>query len=233
MSGEEKHVERHFHEELARLKDMMIQMASQVESAIAKSIESLIRRDSRLAGEVVDSDGVINDWEMRIEDDCLRLMALHQPVAVDLRFLTSAIKLASDLERMGDHAVNIAQRALAINENKPLKKLLSIPHMADIAQAMVRDSIDSFVNGEPVKARSVCVRDDEVDGLDNQLFRELLTYMMEDPTTITTATNLLLVSKNIERIADLATNIAEEVIFINTAKTIKHHADMTDVHTRL
>jgi phosphate transport system protein len=232
MSGEDKPVERHFHEALADLKNLMIQMATEVENAIAKSIESLVRRDSHLAGEVIDSDDVVNRLEMQIEDECLKLLALHQPVAVDLRFLTSAIKLASDLERMGDHAVNIAQRALLINENKPLKKLLSIPRMADIAKAMARDSIDSFVKGLSDKARSVCVRDDEVDGLDNQLFRELLTYMMEDPATITTATNLLLVSKNIERIADLATNIAEEVIFINTAKTIKHHAEMTDVHTR-
>ncbi len=218
-------METHFHEMLQDLKKMLIEMSTAVDTAIAQSIDSLTERNNALAEEVIRMDDEINQYEIRIDEQCLKLLALHQPMAVDLRFITSAMKINNDLERMGDHAVNIAERALELNRLKQLKPFLIIPRMAEIAQSMVRDSLKCFIDSNVEKARSVCIRDNEVDQHDDELFRELLTYMMEDPTTISRAMNLVLVSKNIERIADLSTNIAEEVIFIFEAKTIKHHSE--------
>ncbi|MDZ7270288.1 MAG: phosphate signaling complex protein PhoU [candidate division KSB1 bacterium] len=218
-------MERHFHEQLQELRATLTQMASMVEGAINKAVESLIEREKAMAEAVIAGDEAINDLELAIEDQCLKLLALHQPMAVDLRFITSAIKINNDLERMGDHAVNIAERSLALCEQEQLKPLIDIPRMAVLAQQMVKDSIHSFVTGDVARARTVCVRDDEVDKLDDQVFRELLTYMAEDPRTISRALHLIIISKNLERIADLSTNIAEEVIFIYEAHTIKHHAE--------
>ncbi|MDZ7339562.1 MAG: phosphate signaling complex protein PhoU [candidate division KSB1 bacterium] len=218
-------MERHFHEQLQELRATLTQMASMVEGAINKAVESLIEREKAMAEAVIAGDEAINDLELAIEDQCLKLLALHQPMAVDLRFITSAIKINNDLERMGDHAVNIAERSLALCEQEQLKPLIDIPRMAVLAQQMVKDSIHSFVTGDVARARAVCVRDDEVDKLDDQVFRELLTYMAEDPRTISRALHLIIISKNLERIADLSTNIAEEVIFIYEAHTIKHHAE--------
>jgi phosphate transport system protein len=152
-------------------------------------------------------------------------MALRQPMAGDLRFITSAMKIDSELERMGDLAVNVAEQALILNKLPPLKPLLDIPRMARLAQAMIRDSINAFINQDEALARSVCERDDEVDALDDQIFRELLTYMMEDAANITRAVSLILVSRNLERMADHATNIGEDVIYLAKGKTIKHHID--------
>ena len=221
-------MQRHFHEELNTLKQSMFEMAAMVETSIAKSIEALVERNNNLADDVIEHDKDIDMLEIQVDDQCLKLLALQQPMAVDLRFITSAMKINSDLERIGDHAVNIAGRALEINKREPLKPLIDIPRMAQIAQEMIKDSLDSFINGDVEKARALCLRDDEVDQLDVQIFRELLTYMIDDPTTISRALQLILVSKNIERIADLATNIAEEVIFIFKAKNIKHHLDDWD-----
>jgi len=218
-------MERHFHEQLQELKATLTEMASMVEEAISKAVDSLIERNKALAQEVIAGDEAINNLEIAVDEQCLKLLALHQPMAGDLRFITSAIKINNDLERMGDHAVNIAERALLLSEQEQLKPLIDIPRMAVLAQEMVRESIESFVVGDVQKARDICVRDDEVDNLDDQVFRELLTYMVEDPRTISRALHLIIISKNLERIADLSTNIAEEVIFIYQAHTIKHHIE--------
>jgi phosphate transport system protein len=221
-------MERHFHKQLQDLKETLFKMASLVEMAIAKAIESLVNRDNKLADEVMQSDSNINDLEIQVDEQCLKLLALQQPMALDLRFLTSAMRINSDLERMGDHAVNIAERAKLLNEKEPLKPLIDIPRMAQIVQSMVKESLDSFVNGNIKKARDVCIRDDEVDQLDDQIYQELFTYMVNDSNNIIRALHLILISKNLERIADLSTNIAEEVVFIFKAKTIKHHLDVKD-----
>lgn len=222
-------MERHFHEQLQDLKETLLKMAAAVETSIAKAVDSLIDRDNKLASEVIKMDDHINNLEIQIDDLCLKLLALQQPLAVDLRFITSAMKINNDLERIGDHAVNIAERAKMLNEQELIKPLIDLPQMARIAQSMVKDSLDSFINGNVEKARAVYVRDDEVDQLDEQIFRELLTYMISDTKTIPRALNLILISKNLERIADLSTNIAEEVIFIYKAKIIKHHIDAKDL----
>lgn len=229
-------MQRHFHDELQILRETILKMAAAVEASIAKAIDALTERDNKLADEVLVADDHINELEILIEEQCLKLLALQQPMAIDLRFLTSALKINNDLERMGDHAVNISEIAKILNEQEQLKPLIDIPHMAEIAQSMLKDSLDSFVNGDVEKARSVCIRDDDVDHLNDQLFRELLTYMMEDASNISRALNLILISRNLERIADLSTNIAEEVIFIYNARTIKHHLfekNWEDIRTRL
>ncbi|MBN1782884.1 phosphate signaling complex protein PhoU [bacterium] len=228
-------MERHFHEQLDTLKKHLIHMAMAVEEAIACAIEALVERDDLIAEKVINMDERINEMEIQIDEECLRLLALNQPMASDLRFVTSAMKLNNDLERIGDHAVNIAELAKRLNHNDPLKPLISIPRMAEIAQSMVKQSIDSFVNAEPQLAKDICKRDDEVDNFDDQIFRELLTYMMSDPKLIPRALNYALISKNLERIADLSTNIAEEVVFIYQAMTIKHHqrpVQLDDIRSR-
>lgn len=219
---------RHFHEQLRDLKETLFRMASAVEASIARAIDALVERDNALADEVIKMDDHINNFEIQIDDQCLKLLALQQPMAVDLRFITSAMKINNDLERIGDHSVNIAERAKILNEQELLKPLIDIPRMAQIAQSMVKDSLDSFINGDVEKALAVCARDDAVDQLDDQIFRELLTYMLNDTKTISKALHLILISKNLERIADLATNIAEEVIFIYKAQIIKHNIDTKD-----
>ncbi len=218
-------MERHFHEQLQQLKETMLKMAAAVETSIVKAIDALIERDDKLADEVIAMDERINNLEILIDEQCLKLLATQQPMAIDLRFITSALKINNDLERMGDHAVNIAEITRLLNQQELLKPLIDIPRMAQLAQSMVKDSLDSFINGDVEKARAVCIRDDEVDQLNDQLFRELLTYMLSDNKTITRALDLILVSRNLERIADLSTNISEEVIFIYKAQMIKHRVD--------
>jgi phosphate transport system protein len=163
--------------------------------------------------------------EITIEDKCLKLLALRQPMAADLRFITSAMKIVTDLERMGDQAINIVERAISLNQEPQLKPYIDIPRMAEITQSMVKDVLDAFVNRDSKLARSVCERDDLVDGLNDQVFRELLILMMSDPKTIPRAVHLMIVSRCLERIADHATNIAEDVIFMIDALVVKHHAD--------
>src|SRR4030043_1979962 len=217
--------ETHFQKELEELKENLLRMAALVEEAIRDAGQSLVKRDSDLARRTFEFEDRINKMEIIIDDMCLKLLALRQPMAVDLRFITSAMKIITDLERMGDQAVNIAERALSLNQEPPLKPYIDIPRMAEIAMSMVRDVLDSFVRRDPKLARSVCERDDLVDGLNEQVFRELLTYMISDPKTITRAVHLLIVARCLERIADHATNIAEDVIFMVDALVIKHHAD--------
>ena len=200
-------------------------MAALVEEAISNSVQSLVKRDTGLAQKTFDGEDRINRMENEIEDMCLKLLALRQPMAVDLRFITSALKIVTDLERMGDQAVNIAERAVSLNQEPQLKPYIDIPRMADIVQSMVRDVLDSFVKRDSKLARSVCARDDLVDGLNQQVFRELLTFMISEPTTIQRAVHLMIVCRCLERIADHATNIAEDVIFVVDARVIKHHAE--------
>ncbi len=215
-------MERQFDQELNTLKENLLKMASLAEEAIAKSIKALVERDSTLAQEIIDRDSEINLLEIEINNQCLKLLALKQPMAVDLRFITSAMKIISHLERIADQAVNISQRTLELIKQPLLKPLIDIPRMAELAQEMVRTSIDSLVNKDSLLAKRIGKRDNLVDDLNDQIFRELLTYMIEDPRTIKRAIELILVGRHLERIADLATNISEEVVFILNGKNIKH-----------
>ena len=216
-------MQRHIDVELGRLKEQLVRMASLAETAIGLSIKALVSRDAEMARQVIASDDAINILEIEIDELCLRAMALYQPEAKDLRFLAMALKIDNDLERMGDQAVNIAERTLELLKEPLLKPLINIPRMAEVAQRMVKESLDAFVHQSVERARAVCRQDDEVDRYDDQIFRELLTYMMEDPKAITRSVNLILVSRHLERIADHATNIAEDVIYFVEGKTIKHH----------
>lgn len=218
-------MERVFDEELKSLKEKLLRMAALVEDAVSLAIEALKDQKEEPAREVLQIEESINLLDVEVDEGCMRLLALRQPMAGDLRFITSAMKIASDLERMGDLAVNVAELALELAKLPLLKPLIDIPRMARLAQAMARDSINAFINRDEALARDVCVRDDEVDALDDQIFRELLTYMMEDPHTVQRAVALILVSRNLERLADHATNIGEDVIYLVKGKTIKHHID--------
>jgi phosphate transport system protein len=217
--------ETHFQKELEALKENLLKMAATVEEAIRNSVQSLVKRDSGLARKTFEFEDRINKMENAIDEMCVKLLALRQPMAADLRFITSAMKITTDLERMGDQAVNIAERALSLNEDPQLKPYIDIPRMTEIVQSMVKDVLDAFVNRDSKLARSVCARDDLVDGLNDQVVRELLTYMLSDPRTIPRAVHLMIVARCLERIADHATNIAEDVIFMVDALVIKHHAD--------
>ena len=217
-------MERHIDLELKRLKDELVRMASLAEAAIGLAVKALVSRDAETARQVIASDDAVNTLEMEIDELCLRTMALYQPEARDLRLLAMALKINNDLERMGDQAVNIAERTMELLKEPLLKPLIDIPRMAELAQRMVKDSIDAFVHQDAMRAHAVCRQDDEVDRFDDQIFRELLTYMMEDPKAITRSVNLILISRHLERIADHATNIAEDVIYLVEGKNIKHHA---------
>ena len=218
-------METHLQQELNRLKAELLKMAGLAEQAIRNAVEALVKRNTSLAEKAIAEDEKLNEMEILIDDRCLKLLALHQPLAADLRFITSAMRINIDLERIGDQAVNIAERAISLNQEPQLKPYIDIPRMAQITQSMVKDVLDAFVNGDAELARSVCERDDQVDALNDQVFRELLTYMMAESKTITRAVHLIIVSRCLERIADHATNIAEGVIFMVKALVIKHHAD--------
>jgi len=215
----------HFQQELNKLKENLLKMAGLAEQAISNAVEALVDRNTALAENMIKEDQKINEMEILIDEWCLKLLALHQPMAADLRFITSAMRINTELERIGDQAVNIAERVISLNQEPQLKPYIDIPRMAQITQAMVKDVLESFVNGDTNLARSVCEDDDLVDALNDQVFRELLTYMMSDPKTITRAVHLIIVSRCLERIADHATNIAEGVIFMVKALVIKHRAD--------
>lgn len=218
-------MERHFDEELSLLKEKLLKMAGLVEEAISLVIKALVDRDLDLATKVITSDDTINLLEIEIDETCFRLLALRQPAAVDLRFITMAMRINNDLERMGDQAVNIGERTVDLLKEPILKPLIDIPRMAVLSQKMLKDSIYAFVNRDAHLARDICKRDDEVDNLNDQVLRELLTYMMQDPKTIKRAVDLLLVGRHLERLADHATNIAEDVIYMVEGKTIKHHIE--------
>lgn len=215
-------MERLFDEELTSLKKLLLEMAGLVEEAITDAIASLKERREDKAGEVFEQEKAINLFDIEVDALAMRLLALRQPVAVDLRFIASSMRICSDLERMGDQAVNIAERSLDMIRQPLLKPLIDIPEMARLAQSMVKDAIDAFVNGDAALAENVCQRDDAVDRLNDQVFRELLTYTMADPETIPRAMDLILVARSLERIADHATNIGEHVIYLREGRFIKH-----------
>lgn len=216
---------RPFDEELKTLKEKLMRMSGLVEESIALAVKGLKDRKEKLAKEVLKREEIVNLLDIEIDELCLKLLARRQPMAIDLRLITSAMKITSELERIGDQAVNIAERSLELLKLPLLKPLIDIPRMADLAQGMVKDSINAFVNRDGALAREVCKRDDQVDMLNDQIFRELLTYMMQDPTTIKIAVDLVLVGRHLERIADHATNIGEDVYYLVKGKTIKHHIE--------
>jgi phosphate transport system protein len=211
-----------FDEELSALKERVLELGSMVETAIRDSVRSLIERNNNLAKEVIKSDHLINALEVRIDEECIRLIALRQPMARDLRFITTAMKITTDLERMGDLAVNIAERAFELNEEPQLKPFVNIPKMAEISEEMVRDSLDAFVKGCSELPYEVIKRDDEVDDLTVKNFEELLSFMIRDPKIIPLAVKRTYIAKYLERIADHATNIAEMVIYMCKGKLIRH-----------
>jgi phosphate transport system protein len=224
QTDERRHVERHhFEEELQALKNRLLNMGALVEERVHDATNALIERRPDTAERIIASDQDVNDLQIEIDERCLRLLALQQPMASDLRLITAAMKINADLERIGDQAVNIAEQAVRILAHPPLKPLIDLPRMAEIAEKMTRESLDAFVRKDAKLARAILARDDEVDGLKDQVFRVLLTYMMADPGTIERALGLILVSRHLERIADHATNIAEDVIFVVEAKDVRHH----------
>lgn len=218
-------MQRPFDEELKSLKESLLEMAAHAEEAIALAVTGLKERDEDKLRQVFSKEQAINRLEIVIDEECMRLLAIRQPMAADLRFVTSAMKILTDLERIGDLSVNIVECTLELLKYPQLKPLIDIPRMAVLAQNMVRDSINAFINRDDALARAVCERDDEVDQLNDQIFRELLTYMMGDASTITRAVGLILVGRHLERIADHATNIAEDVIYMIKGEVIKHHVE--------
>jgi len=209
-------------DELEFLKERILLMGGKVEEAVRLSVKSLTDRDSKLATQVIQRDRDINDLEIEVDEHCHKMLALYQPTAGDMRFITSSMKINSDLERMGDLAVNIAERAIALNEVAPLKPYIDLPRMAEIAQEMVRTALDSLVARDVVAARRVCERDDEVDHLNDQIFRELISFMLDDRANIKRAWDLILGARHLERIADHATNVAEDVIYLVEGRDIRH-----------
>jgi phosphate transport system protein len=215
-------MQRHFHEEIEALKQTLLAMGGLVEDQIRHVMRALVERDDALAQEVIERDQQVNAYDVEVDETCVSLLALHQPAAGDLRFITTAMKIVTDLERMGDQAVNIAQRVLELNREPQLKPYIDLPRMAEKAQRMVKESLDAFVARDTELARRVCAEDAEVDALKEQIFRELLTFMMEDARTIPRAIRLILISRFLERLADHATNIAEMVIYLVDAKMVRH-----------
>jgi phosphate transport system protein len=213
---------RHFHEELDALKQTLLAMGALVEDQIRRVMRALTERDDAQAQDVIGRDQQVNAYDVEVDEKCVELLALYQPTAGDLRFITTAMKIVTDLERIGDQAVNIAQRVRELNQEPQLKPYIDLPRMAEKAQGMVKDSLDAFVARDTELARAVCARDDEVDALKEQVFRELLTYMMADPKAIGRAIRLILISRFLERVADHATNIAEMVIYMVESKMVRH-----------
>ncbi len=209
-------------EELEHLKEMLVRMAGLVELSIKNSVRSLTERDSELARKVIEDDHVINTYDVRIDEECIRLLALKQPMGKDLRFITTAMKITTDLERIADNAVNIAERALELNKEPLLKPYIDIPRMREVAQGMVRDAIDAFVNEDKHLAMDVIMRDDEVDDLNQMVLEELMFIMTQDPSTVYRAMKISYVSKYLERIGDHATNVAEMVIYMVEGRIIRH-----------
>jgi phosphate transport system protein len=214
----------HFQEELDSLKARLLEMGGLAEDRVRTAIDALVQRDPELVIQVLEGDAPINQLHIEIDSRCVKLIALHQPMAVDLRAILSAVKINTDLERVGDLAINIAEAGSRYLAHAPVKELVDIPKMAELAQSMLRDALDSFVRRDMALAQRVLDQDDELDTLKTMVFRELLTYMVNDPMTIEPAIDLILISRHLERIGDHATNIAEDVIFMVSAKDVRHHA---------
>ena len=219
---ERQHISASFDQELTELRTMILAMGGKVEMMITESVKSLAGRDSALAERIIAMDHEVNGFEVAIDEKCLQLLALRQPAARDLRFITLALKIVTDLERIGDQCANIAKRVKELNEEPPLKPYIDIPRMAQHTENMVKEALDAFVRGDVDLAIKVCKDDEFVDNLNNQVQRELLTFMIEDPATISRAIKINYISKYLERISDHATNIAEMVIFMVKGKDIRH-----------
>ena len=215
-------MQRHIDQELADLKSQILRMGALVESQIEGSIKALVDRDADLASRIIERDTLVNTMDVEIDENCMRLLALQAPAARDLRFVTTAMKISTELERMSDISENISERVIELNEEPQLKPYIDIPRMANWTMMMVRESLDAFVRSDAALARKVCADDDFVDNLTHQLFRELLSFMIENPVTITRAIRLTFIGKSLERIADHATNIAELVIYMVEGKIIRH-----------
>ena len=215
-------MQRHFDEELAGLKAKILRMGALVEEQIQQSLKALVDRDEALAQRVIINDHRVNTLDVEVDEVCLELLALYQPTARDLRFITTAMKISTELERMSDLAENICERAIELNEEPQLKPYIDIPIMAERAMKMVWEALDAFVKADSKLARKVLEEDDLVDEMTEQVFRELLSFMMEDPKTISRAIRLSFISKYIERIADHATNVAELVVYLVEGKIIRH-----------
>ncbi|MDD2671043.1 MAG: phosphate signaling complex protein PhoU [Syntrophales bacterium] len=219
---EKKHTSLQYERELQHVKDGLLYLGAMTEKAIESAMTSLLERDSDLARKVIEEDDRIDKLDMELEDKCIRLLALRQPTARDLRFIATAIKINGHLERIGDMAVNIAQKAIQLNKEPQLKPYIDLPRMSDITRAMIKESLDALVRGSIDIAENVRREENVVDGLNDQIFRELLTFMMEDPRTIHRALLIMQISKNLERIADHAKGVADMVIYMVTGKTVRH-----------
>ena len=217
-------VARHFQDELEQLKTRLLEMGGIAEEQVRTAVKGLVDRDQALIDQVLTGDDPLNSLHIEIDNRCFTLLALYQPMAADLRTIVAAVKINTDLERVGDLAVNIAEAARRYVAHAPVKKLIDIPRMATIAQTMLRDALDAFVRRDTELAQQVLSEDDRLDSLKTQIFRELLTYMLQDPHTIEPALDLILISRHLERIGDHATNVAEDVIFIVSARDVRHHA---------
>jgi len=223
----EKHP-RHFQEELEGLKTRLLEMGGLAEERVRRVMRAVVERDTALVDGVIADDAAINVLHIEIDDRCFKLLALHQPMAVDLRSIVAAVKINTDLERVGDLAVNIAEAVRRYLRHPPVKELIDIPRMAEIAQTMLRDALDAFVRRDVTLAQGVLAADDSLDALKTQVFRELLTYMLSDPHTIEPSLDLILISRHLERIGDHATNVAEDVIFMVSARDVRHAAHEAD-----
>jgi phosphate transport system protein len=224
MEPVERRVVRHFQEELEQLKTRLLEMGGLAEENVRLAVKGLVERDAVLIDRVLRGDEPLNALHIEIDNRCFTLLALYQPMAADLRAIVAAVKINTDLERVGDLAVNIAEAARRYATHPPVKKLIDLPRMASIAQSMLRDSLDAFVRRDLDLAQHVLNEDDRLDTLKTQIFRELLTYMLQDPSTIEPALDLILISRHLERIGDHATNVAEDIIFIVSARDVRHHA---------
>jgi len=213
----------HFREELEALQGRLLEMGGLAEERVRAAIQGLVTRDPSLFEKVLLGDEPINQLHIEVDNRCFRLLALHQPMATDLRAIVAAVKINTDLERVGDLAVNIAEAGTRYITHPPVKKLIDIPTMGDIAQSMLRDALDAYVRRDTKLAQQVLNEDDRLDGLKTQVFRDLLTHMLKDQSTVEPSLDLILVSRHLERIGDHATNIAEDVIFMVTSLDVRHH----------
>lgn len=216
-----QHIVQKYDEELKKLSTLIVQMGGMAESQLASAVEAIVKRDSELAGRVVDGDGKIDALRNQVDDFAIELLARRQPMAADLRVIVAALRISSEIERIGDYAKNVAKRAVALNQAPLVRPVHAIPRMAALVQALIKDTLDAYITDDAGKADAVWARDEEVDELYTSLFRELLTYMMEDPRSITPCTHLLFIAKNIERIGDHATNIAELIHYTVTGELPK------------
>jgi phosphate transport system protein len=218
---------RHFEEDLTELKQKLLTMGSLVERALHQSVKALVERDAQLGLQIFEGEEAINLLQIEIDDRAMRLLALQQPMATDLRLIASAVKINNDLERIGDLCVNIAQRVLSLINQAPISPMIDLPRMASLAEKMLHDALDAFVNRNADLARTVLESDDKVDRLRDEIFQELVRFMTSHPDAVQRGIDLLLISRNIERVADHATNIAEDVIYVVAGRDVRHHIEET------